>query len=371
MFKGTDTWMPGELSATVAANGGSDNAFTSYDYTAYFQRVAADRLDLMMEMEADRMRNLRLTQTDIGPNARSILEERNQRVENNPGALFSRADERGAVPQSSLRRADHRLEARDGGADMEDALAFYEEHYAPNNAILVVAGDVDPGRGARDGRTHYGPIPANPDLSPRFRTQEPPQRAERRIVMEDPRVAQPYLSRTYLAPERDSGAQEKAAALTVLARSWAAVRPAIWPTGCNSTPRPRSTPAPSIAARRWMTTTFDVIAVPAPGVTLEALEVAVDEALADFLAEGFGEDRLDRVKMQLRASQIYELDSVDGLANRYGSALAIGLTVEDVQAWPDVLQAVTREDVMAAAEAVLQPRASVTGWLMSAEEMTQ
>ena len=217
LFKATDKMEAGEFSATVAANGGRDNAFTSYDYTAYFQRVAADRLELMMQMESDRMKNIRLTPENISTERDVIIEERNQRTENNPAALFR--EQKNAAQYLNHRYGTPIIgwmhEMRE--LDLDDALAFYETYYAPNNAILVVSGDVDPDEVRTLAETYYGPIPANPDLPERIRTQEPPQTAERRLKFKDARVAQPYNSRSYLAPERDSGDHETAAALTILA----------------------------------------------------------------------------------------------------------------------------------------------------------
>ncbi len=218
MFKATDDLAAGEFSAVVAANGGNDNAFTSSDYTAYFQRVAADRLPLMMEMEADRMNDLRLTDEDIETERQVIVEERNQRTESSPGALareqmvaaqyINHPYGRPVIGWMHEIRGLGRTEVRD----------FYETYYSPNDAILVVAGDVEPENVLALAQEHYGPIPAEPELPERIRPEEPPQRAERRLIYEDARISQPYVTRTYLAPERDSGAQEKAAALTYLAQ---------------------------------------------------------------------------------------------------------------------------------------------------------
>lgn len=371
LFKATDTLESGELSATVAANGGRDNAFTSYDYTGYFQRVAADRLELMMRMEADRMLNIRLTERDINTERDVILEERNQRVENNPSALFSEQksaaqylNHRYGVPVIGWR---HEMES----LDLDDAMSFYSTYYAPNNAILVVSGDVDPDEVHRLAEQYYGVIPANPDLPERIRTQEPPQTAARRLTFKDARVAQPYVSRSYLAPERDSGAQQKAAALTVLAE--------ILGGGTTSFMAERMQFDEPVAVYTGAyysgtsldDTTFSVVAVPSEGVSLTEVEAALDETLAAFIETGVDEEQLDRIKMQLRASQIYARDNVDGIANRYGRALTSGLTIEDVQAWPDILQAVTGDDIVAAAREVLRPEASVTGWLMRDDEVTQ
>ena len=216
LFKGTDDLAPGEFSDTVARQGGSDNAFTSWDYTGYFQRVAADRLELMMQMEADRMRDLKLTGTDILTERDVIIEERNQRVENDPGALFG--EQRNAAQYLNhpygIPIIGWRHEAE--SLTLEDALDFYRTYYAPNNAILIVAGDVDPDAVHELAKKYYGPLQPTEGLGERRRPAEPPQLSERRLTLEDPRVAQPYVIRTYLAPERDPGAQEEAAALEIL-----------------------------------------------------------------------------------------------------------------------------------------------------------
>lgn len=371
MFKATDNMEAGELSATVAANGGEDNAFTSYDYTAYFQRVAADRLELMMKMEADRMVNLKLAESDIATERDVILEERNQRTDSNPRALFGEQmsaaqylNSRYGVPVIGWR---HEMES----LDRADALDFYGTYYAPNNAILVVSGDVQPDDVRQLAEKYYGVLPANPDLPERIRTQEPPQTSARRLTFKDARVAQEYVSRSYLAPERDPGDQEQAAALTLLAEilgggttSFLAEKlqfdqpVAVWSGAFYS-------------GTSLDDTTFDVVVVPTSGVSLEDAEKAMDQALADFMAKGVDAEQLDRIKMQLRASQIYERDNVDGIGNRYGRALAIGLSIEDIQTWPDVLQAVTADEIMAAAKAVFRPESSVTGWLMRDGEVSQ
>ena len=186
MFKGTETLADGEFSQIVEANGGTDNAFTSWDYTGYIQRVSADRLDLLMEMEADRMRNLVLDPAVVTTERSVILEERAQRTDSSPGALFNeqmRASLYLAHPyRIPIIGWRHEME----GLTREMALAFYERFYAPNNAILIVAGDVDPAEVQALAETHYGPIEPTPGLGPRARPSEPPQIADRRVVYEGP-----------------------------------------------------------------------------------------------------------------------------------------------------------------------------------------
>ena len=370
MFKRTETMESGEFSRTVARNGGQDNAFTSYDYTGYFQRVAADRLGLMMQMEADRMVNLRLDDAEIATEREVIIEERNQRVENSPAALFR--EQKDAVQYLNHRYGVPIIGWRHEmvSLDRDDALAFYERFYAPNNAILVVAGDVTPDEVRALAQEHYGPIPANPALPERLRPTEPPQTAERRITFRDGRVAQPYVSRSYLAPERDSGAQDTAAALTILAEVLGSGTTSVMAEALQFDSQVATFTGAFYSGMSLDKTTFDVVVVPSEGVTLEEAEAAMDKVLAEFLTTGVDPEQLDRIKMQLRAAQIYARDNVDSIANRYGRALTQGLTVEDVQAWPDILQAVTADDVMAAARMVLDRRQAVTGWLM-AEEVTQ
>ena len=364
MFKGTETRAPGAFSDLVEANGGNDNAFTSWDYTAYYQRVAADRLDLMMALEADRMRHLRLDPETVLTERDVILEERSQRTDSDPGALFS--EQRRAAQWLNHPYATPIIGWRHeiSGLNRDTALAFYRRFYAPNNAILIVAGDVTPDAVRLMAETHYGPLAPSDDLPPRLRPQEPPQLAERVIRFEDPRVAQPYVLRTYLAAARNPGDQRDAAALSVLAAL----------LGGN--------PSTSVLGQKLQfetqkavyatafydglavdDTTFGVMIAPSEGVSLSEAEAALDQALAEFLREGVDADQFARLKTQIRAEQVYGQDDVQGLAYRYGQGLATGLSLADIEAWPDLLEAVSPDDVMAAAAAVLDKRRAVTGWL--------
>ena len=363
LFKATDNLESGELSKTVAENGGTDNAFTSYDYTAYFQRVAADRLGLMMSMESDRMRNLKLTEQDILTERQVIIEERNQRTENSPQALFNEQssaaqylNHRYGVPIIGWR---HEME----GLELEDALAFYEEFYAPNNAILVVAGDVTPDEVRTLAKQYYEPIPPNPDLAPRDRPSEPRQTAERRLRYEDPRVAQPYVSRSYLAPERNPGEQETAAALVMLADVLGGGQTSYLNQKLVLEEKKALYASAYYRGQSLDDTTFGLYIVPAEGVSLTEAEDALDAALAQFMQDGVDPEQIERIKMQLRASQIYERDNVQRLARRYGSGLTQGLTIEDIQEWPAILQDVTEEDILAAAEMVFDRNQAVTGFM--------
>lgn len=370
MFKGTETVAPGEFSAVVEAQGGDDNAFTHYDYTGYFQRVAADRLELMMKMEADRMRGLILSEDHVETERAVIVEERAQRSDSDPSSLFS--EQRSAAQYLNhpygipIIGWKHEAEA----LTREDALSFYRTFYAPNNAILIVAGDVDPDEVKALAELYYGPIAPTPGLGPRVRPSEPPQLAERRLTMTDPRVAQPYVVRTYLAPERNAGDQKDAAALLILAEllggsGTTSVLARALQFGEDAKAVYTSAFYDAVSYDR---SEFGLYAVPMPNVSLAEVEDAMDAVIAKFLQEGVDLAAFDRIKRQLRANDIYARDNLDRLAREYGAALTSGLTVADVQAWPQVLQDVTPEEVMEAARNVLNRKNAVTGWLMRAEE---
>jgi len=373
MFKGTKTLKSGEFSRIVSANGGSENAFTSYDYTGYWQRVAADRLALMMKMESDRMEGLTLNDSDVKTERAVIVEERNMRTDNNPGAQFSEQRAAALYLNHPYGRPVIGWKKEIEALTREDALTFYKKYYAPNNAILIVAGDVDPANVKTLAQKYYGGLKPSPGITKRHRPQEPVQRAPRRLTFSDSRVTQPYIVRSYLAPERNAGDQKQAAALSLLAQ-------VLGGGGLTSVLGKNLQLEQKIALQSTAfydglsldPSTFGLVMVPVDGVSLQAGEAAMDAVIADFMKTGVDPDQLARIKAQIRASDIYARDNMPGLARSYGEALTSGLTVDDVDAWSGILQSVTADDIMAAAKMVFDPNYSVTGWLMrSNEEATQ
>ena len=366
MFKGTDAIPEGAFSKIVAENGGQDNAFTAQDYTGYFQRIAADRLERVMWMEADRMRNLRLGEETALTERDVILEERSQVVENNVGRQFGEMMDAAFYMHHPYRIPiigwRHEMES----LTREDALAFYERYYAPDNAILVVAGDVTPEDVRALATEYYGAH--EPSGRPRAaRVAEPPHLAPRRVSMTDARVRQPYVIRDYLVPSRVTGSAEQAAALSLLAE-------VLGGSGVTSRLGRALQIDENIAigSGSWYRglalddTTFSLYVVPAEGVSLADAEAAMDRVLVDLAENGPTEEELARARIGIAAAEVFAQDSGGGLARRYGAALSLGLSVEDVEAWPGLLKAVTAEDVREAAT-LLRPEASVTGWLMTAD----
>ncbi len=365
MFKGTKKVPSGAFSKTVEANGGSDNAFTAWDYTAYYQRIAADRLEMVMQMEADRMRNLTLSEDDWKTEREVIIEERNQRTDSDPSAIFG--EQRRAAQYlnhpygTPIIGWRHEMEK----LTRQDALDWYRTYYAPNDAILVVAGDVTPEKVKDLAETYYGPLEPSPGIGLRNRPHEPAQLSERRMSYKDARVAQPYIARSYLAPERDPGDQKKAAALTILAAALGgSAQTSIMATKLQFDTQIALYTSAGYDGTSLDDTTFNLALVPAPGVGMAEAERAMDAVLADVIENGIDATQFDRIKTQIHAENIYAQDSVMGLARRYGEALTTGLTLQDVRDWPAVLDAVTVEDVKTAAAEVLDKRRSVTGWMM-------
>ncbi|MFN4090464.1 MAG: M16 family metallopeptidase [Alphaproteobacteria bacterium] len=366
MFKGTETVAPGAFSRTVARHGGRDNAFTGQDFTGYHQTVARDYLELVMEMEADRMANLVLTDAEVDPEREVILEERRSRVDNQPAALLGEA-----MGSAMYRNHPYRFpiigwESEMRGLTRQDALDFYEAHYAPNNAVLVVAGDVSLDELRRLAEKHYGPIPRR-EVAPRDRPEEPPQIAARRVVLESPQVREPSLRRNYLAPSRLAGETRHAYPLDVLSEIMGGTtgrlyRDLVIERGVAT------------AATAWYSgdavdmTTFGVYAAPRPGRTLEEVEEALDAALERLLREGVTEEEVADATRRLTAAAVFARDDLTTAARVLGSALVIGLAIEDVEQWPQRIAAVTAEEVDAAAAAVLLPRQSVTGLLLPERE---
>jgi zinc protease len=363
MFKGTEKIGPGGFSKIVARNGGRENAFTSQDYTSYFQRVARDRLELVMEIEADRMANLRLADEVVLPEREVVLEERRSRAENDPSALLAEEMQAALYMNHPYREPIIGWEHEIRGLTTDDALAFYRRHYAPNNAILIVAGDITAEELRPLAEKYYGVVPRR-EVPERVRPQEPAQNTARRVTLTSPRVSQPALARSYLAPSYAAGATEHAYALQVLEEVF----------GGDTTSRLYRALVVegklAAAAGAYYDpgsldlTQFSIQASPRPGVELGRVEAALDAEIARLLEEGVTADEVDRAKSRMRAAATYARDSMFAAARIFGVALTTGTTVADVESWLDRLARVTADDVDRAARAVLRADHSVTGELL-------
>lgn len=364
MFKGTSKLKPGEFSRTIARNGGRDNAFTSYDYTAYFENIARDRLELVMGMEADRMTGLKLTDEITLPERAVIQEERRQRTENDPSSrLYEQLNSLLFVHHpygTPIIGWMHEVQA----LTTQDALDFYKRHYAPNNAVLVVAGDITAKELKPLAEKTYGKLKPVKDLPPRVRVTEPPTEGARRISLTDAQVRQPSWMRLWKAPSYSEGEAQHAYALQVLEN--------IMSGGATSRLYKALVVDQRVAAGAslWYQPTalnlgtLGLSATPAPGKEVAAVETAMEAEIARLLKDGVTADEVARAKVRLKRDAIFARDSLQGPAYAFGLALTTGQSVADVEAWPERIEAVTVEQVNAAARAVLSADNHVTGILL-------
>jgi len=364
MFKGTAKHPAGMFSRTVSTIGGQENAFTSTDYTGYFQRTSRDHLPTLMEFEADRMTGLTLSDDAVRPELQVVLEEQNMRVANNPAARLGEQVVAALYLNHPYGRPvigwRHEIET----LDREDALAFYRRFYTPNNAVVVIAGDVDAADVKTLAENTYGKVEPRIVIGPRVRPKEPTPQAARHVTLADPRVAQPSLQRSYLVPSYATAKPGEAEALDVLAHV----------VGHGSTSRLyRKLVAEknlATSAGAWYQgsaldlSRLGVYASPKPGTTLPQLEEATDAVLAEVAQQGITADELERAKTRMIADVVYDQDNQSTLARWYGTALTTGMTVESVRTWPERIRTVTADEVRAAARQFLDKRRSVTGYLV-------
>ena len=365
MFKGTSKHPAGEFSQTVLRVGGDENAFTSTDYTAFFQRVPREQLARMMDFEADRMTGLILKDENVLPERDVVLEEYNMRVANNPDARLTEQIMAALYLNHPYGRPvigwHHEIEK----LDREDALAFYRRFYAPNNAIVVIAGDVDAGEVRPMAERTFGAVAAQPAIpAQRLRPQEPAPAAPRTVTLADARVEQTGVRRYYLVPSAANAAAGESPALDVLAQ--------LMGGGSNSylyralvVDRPLAVSAgASYQGTSLDPSQFTISASPKPGVEFSQIEQVIDGVIAEIGQNPVRAEDLERVKTQLIAEAIYAQDNQATLARWYGGALTTGLSIDDIRSWPDRIRAVTAEQVRAAAQKWLDKKRSVTGYLI-------
>ncbi len=370
MFKGTPTIPPQEFSKIIARNGGRDNAFTSYDYTAYWQTIAADRLEMVMRMEADRMVNLVLTDDAVNPERTVVLEERSMRTDNKPGAKLNETTLQALFGAKGYGIPVIGYEEEIKQLNRADALAFYKSHYAPNNAILLVAGDVDPVKVKELAEKYFGPIPAV-KVPPRTRFYADKIAGSARVERRDVQVKQPEWSRDYLAPSYRAGDTKLALPLLILAQIM----------GGNQTSRlylslvERQKLAVDVDAGYSPTslgqTSFAFSATPAANVKMPALEAAMDKEIALLLEKGVTAEEVRRAQARLIAANVYARDALGTGPRLYGAQLAIGRTIAEIDRWPEDVQKVTAAQVNQAAKAVLKLDRSVTSLLLPSKAANQ
>jgi zinc protease len=365
MFKGTAKHPVGEFSQTVLRIGGNENAFTSTDYTGYFQRVPREQLGKMMEFEADRMTGLILKDENVLPERDVVLEEYNMRVANSPDARLSEQIMAALYLNHPYGRPVIGWHQEIEKLDREDALAFYKRFYAPNNATLVIAGDVDAQEIRPMVERTYGVVAAQPAIpAHRIRPQEPTPAGPRTVTLADPRVEQASVRRYYLVPSATTAAAGESQALDVLGQLMGGGSNSYLYRALVIDKGLAINAGASYQGTALDSAQFMISASPKPGVEFADVEKTIDAVIADVATNAVPAADLERVKTQLVAEAIYAQDNQATLARWYGAALTTGLSVDDIRSWPDRVRAVTAEQVRDAAQKWLDKKRSVTGYLI-------
>ncbi|HEY5226145.1 MAG TPA: pitrilysin family protein [Methylovirgula sp.] len=366
MFKGTAKNPQGKFSELIADLGGQENAFTSNDYTAYFQRVPKEHLSVCMDYEADRMTGLVLTDEIVAPERDVVLEERRMRTDSDPSDQLNEA-----VQAALFSHHPYGTPIIGWGHEIEslgraDALAYYDRFYTPENAILVVAGDVEPEAAIALAKTIYGAIPARGEAPQRFRRREPEPRAHRLVTLTDQKVEQPAHQSVYLVPSYRTAKPGEAEALEVLAHLLGGGQTSLFFKSLVVDKHVAVSVGAHYAGTAVDDTCFYVYGMPAPGVSLETLDSEFKRVIAEVAEKGVSAEDLTRAKTRLVADAIYAQDNQATLGRWYGASLATGLGLSDVTHWPEQIEAVTAADIVKAANR-LDKRRSVTGFLLPAE----
>ncbi|MGV8995646.1 MAG: M16 family metallopeptidase [Parvibaculaceae bacterium] len=364
MFKGTDKVAPGQFSKIVARNGGQDNAFTNYDYTGYFQVIAKDRLPLVMEMEADRMTHLKLTDKEVLPERDVVLEELRMRIENEPIAELQSKMNAALFGNSPYGRDVIGYKAEVEKLSTQDALDWYRRYYTPKNAVLIVAGDITGAELKPLADKYYGVIK---DTAPTHVQDRPavawPQEPKR-IVMHDERVDQASWLRFYPAPSAAELGPRAAAAMDVLAELLGGGTTSALYQSLVVRDRKLTSVQTWYEGDQIGSGSFAIYALPRVGGSMADAEKAIDAELAKFLVAPVAEDDLARARSTLAAGAIYARDRQQTMAQAYGTGLMTGLSPKDIFTWPDAIRGVTADDVREAAAHVLEARHAVTGELL-------
>ncbi len=367
MFKGTWSIGPTEFSRIISRNGGRDNAYTSFDVTGYHQTIAADRLELIIRMEADRMVNLRIAEQELVPERQVVLEERRMRVDNVPAELLDEAVREplfGRGKPYSMPTIGYVEDIQKLGPT---ALAtFYRKHYAPNNAVLIVAGDTTADAVHKLADKHYGPIAKVP-VGPRQRPAAGGTDLPQRVLRADARVAEPEWARDFLAPSYSTGERRHAHALLVLAQLFGGGETSrLWQSLVVDTRLALSASAGYSPASLGLSS-FEFSVTPAPQSAMAAVESAVGDQMKKVLDGDVTAQEVERVQNKLLASAIYSQDALTSGPRVYASYLSTGGSVADVDAWPERIAAVRPDDVVAAARHVWRDDGSVTSMLTPTE----
>lgn len=364
MFKGTDKVPTGAFHDFIASKGGEENAFTSYDFTAYYEIVAGEHLGAVMHMEADRMRNLRFSKDQATQEKSVVLSERQQRTENTPNGLFLEKLRSSLFPEHPYGRPVIGWRADIEGLSSQDVKDFCMAYYAPQSTIVVVSGNVESHEVLRLASATYGALPQQ-KIKKSHPFPRPKVPSQTKVVHADKRVTQPYATRQIIAPSL--GNNKKAAhALEVLSEVLDA-EVGLLHRKFVVEKKMASGVAVAYQSIKRGPSLFTVASSPAPGQDVEVLEKAITAYLKEVAKNGVPEKQVRGAKQRLLDSAIFARDKLMAPAQIIGKALAAGYSLDAVEMWPDRIGAVKTVEVNAALRELMTTPYQIVGFLKPAE----
>lgn len=364
MFKATKNHKTGEFSKQIAKVGGNDNAFTDTDYTAYYQNIPKNALELVMGLESDRMQNLQFDEKEVLKERDVILEERRMRIDSRPASMLSEQMQAALFLNHPYHRPIIGWYNEMAGLTMQDAENWHRDYYNPANAVLVVSGDITAAELKPLAEKYYGKIPAGKKAVRSNFVQEPEHIVPHTVKLADSKVTKEELFRYYIAPSQLYGKKEYSYALLMLSYLLGGNDTSVLYQDMVVKNKKAVEVGSDYDNLNMGPSIFAIQAKPADGTNLEQLEAMLDANIASVIKNGVNEADLARAKKATIAASIYEREDLRTLAHKYGQAAALGLGAAYIDNWEKNINAVTAADVKAAAKYVLNEKNMVTGYLL-------
>ena len=374
LFKGTTHMAPGAFSKTVRTLGGNDNAFTGQDYTAFFQSIAVEHLPRVMEMEADRMLNLSVPADHYASEKQVIIEERRQRTENDPRALFAEQMQSELFINHPYGKPIIGWMKEMSAYEWPDVKTFYDKWYAPNNAILIVSGDITAEKLKPLAEKYYGSLPTK-DIPKRIRPDVPPALSGISMTLRHDTVHQPAFQKIYIAPSCRQNKKD-CLALQVLEDILSGGPTTRLYTALVVNEKKASNVGLSYSADAMDYASIQVYGVPAGNASLPEIEALIEKQIRSVIDTGVSEAEVKESIQRLKDEAVFARDSISGPAMVFGHALATGSSIQDVENWPADIATVTAADVQRVAKTYLSSdapwiRPPVTGYMMPPEKKAE
>ena len=362
LFKGTEKLKPGEFSQIIAKNGGKENAFTSKYYTGYFQLIHKSKLDLVMSLEADRMKNIKLIEKEFETEKTVVLEERYSRVDNNPSALLSEQINASLFMNHPYRKPIIGWEHEIKNLKLEDVMSFYKKFYAPNNAIIVISGDVTLDQVVKIAKKHFGPIGPS-KIDERLWTEEPTQHAPRVVILKSENTAIPVFKRHYLVPTYTKSKKESIA-LQVFTEIFGNPSTGMLFEEFVKNKKIATSAAAYYYPDGFGDTNLTISIVPKKGVTLNKIETELNIYLNEIKKKIISKEELKSTKKRFVNETIFAQDSLYMGMRIFGSSLSTGYSLKDITNWPSDIEKVSLDDIQNILSKTFNMNKSVTGLLL-------